>query len=154
MKQCNTCKETKEISAFRFNNRAKGILKPQCNPCENLRMRDDRQKNGEARRTYDRNRYSRRSLEEATQNKQRLYGLAPLDAFRAIEAPGCEICGEGNGTRLLVVDHCHESGNNRGILCDRCNLAIGNMRDDPERLRRAAEYVERGGFGFFGKVEQ
>ncbi len=42
----------------------------------------------------------------------------------------------------LVGDHCHTTGAPRGILCRNCNLAIGNMADDPERLRAAANYLE------------
>jgi hypothetical protein len=33
----------------------------------------------------------------------------------------------------------------RGVLCGPCNLALGHVKDDPERLRRMAEYLERGG---------
>ena len=60
----------------------------------------------------------------------------------------CELCGsEGfimgdNGhTRLLVVDHCHATGAIRGILCHNCNRALGLMQDNPEVLRKAAEWV-------------
>ena len=150
MKTCKRCHVDKPLSDFRLESRATGRRKPRCNPCENARMREDRQRHGTKRRATDRGAYARRSLDVAAVNKQRFYGLSELDAFRVIEAPGCEICGERNESRLLAVDHCHDTGLNRGVLCDRCNLALGNMRDNPELLRRAAEYVERGGFGFFG----
>lgn len=51
----------------------------------------------------------------------------------------CAVC--GRKTRL-VGDHDHATNEPRGILCRPCNLAIGNMEDDPERLRRAALYLE------------
>lgn len=41
----------------------------------------------------------------------------------------------------FVVDHSHATGDNRGILCPKCNLGLGHFDDDPERMRRAAEYV-------------
>jgi hypothetical protein len=42
----------------------------------------------------------------------------------------------------LAVDHSHETGAFRGLLCHSCNRAIGLLGDDPARLRAAAEYLE------------
>jgi hypothetical protein len=42
----------------------------------------------------------------------------------------------------MHLDHCHQSGQVRGVLCRNCNVALGLMADNPERLRRAAEYLE------------
>ena len=44
----------------------------------------------------------------------------------------------------LYVDHCHETGEVRGLLCFRCNTMLGNAGDSPEVLRLAAEYLENG----------
>ena len=43
---------------------------------------------------------------------------------------------------LLMVDHCHDKGTVRGLLCHNCNRALGLLQDDPEVLRRAAAYIE------------
>lgn len=43
---------------------------------------------------------------------------------------------------VLDVDHDHESGRVRGLLCHRCNWALGILQDDPALLRRAADYLE------------
>lgn len=40
------------------------------------------------------------------------------------------------------VDHCHEAGRVRGVLCFNCNSAIGKLGDDPDVLRRAIAYLE------------
>ncbi|WP_371612134.1 endonuclease VII domain-containing protein [Streptomyces clavifer] len=40
------------------------------------------------------------------------------------------------------VDHCHETGRVRGVLCFNCNSAIGKLGDDPDSLRRAIAYLE------------
>lgn len=55
----------------------------------------------------------------------------------------CVICGDEGP---LVVDHCHETGQIRGMLCNHCNRGLGQFRDDPILLEFAAEYLrELGG---------
>lgn len=55
----------------------------------------------------------------------------------------CKICQADVATeRQHHIDHCHTSGIVRGILCNRCNQAIGLMQDSPEILRSAANYLE------------
>jgi len=43
----------------------------------------------------------------------------------------------------MAIDHCHDSGRVRGILCKDCNLVLGWMKDTPARLRALADYLER-----------
>lgn len=45
-------------------------------------------------------------------------------------------------TELAAVDHCHATMKVRGLLCRACNLMIGNAKDSPLVLRRAAAYLE------------
>lgn len=77
------------------------------------------------------------------------YGLtlAQYEEFAASNGNVCAICGsEKNGghsvTRKLVVDHSHETGEVRGLLCANCNSGIGLLQDDPEVLRKAIQYLE------------
>lgn len=42
----------------------------------------------------------------------------------------------------LVVDHCHSTGNVRGLLCHNCNRALGLLKDDIDTLERAIEYLK------------
>jgi hypothetical protein len=42
----------------------------------------------------------------------------------------------------LVVDHCHKTGIVRGLLCARCNMALGMFKDDSDIIRRAVSYLE------------
>jgi hypothetical protein len=67
------------------------------------------------------------------------HGLLHSPRFRHF-ARCCAICA---ATDDLVGDHDHATGLARGVLCRNCNLAIGNFRDDPVRLRAAAAYLER-----------
>ena len=51
----------------------------------------------------------------------------------------CEICGDVKET--LCIDHNHDTGKIRGLLCANCNRAIGLLQDDPTILIKAAEYL-------------
>lgn len=54
----------------------------------------------------------------------------------------CAICGT-NPEGRLAVDHNHDTKRVRGLLCRPCNSAIGLLKDSPEILRRAVEYLCR-----------
>ena len=57
----------------------------------------------------------------------------------------CYICGcDASETRFgtLCIDHCHATGNVRKLLCDECNHAIGNAKENPELLRKMASYLD------------
>lgn len=82
-------------------------------------------------------------------NRERMvlakYGLTPAQLAALIEAQGnrCAICGgerNGPGTRLHI-DHCHDTGKVRGMLCTKCNTAIGLLDDDPTRAEQVARYL-------------
>ena len=56
---------------------------------------------------------------------------------------GCAICSKANtNNRNLHVDHCHETGHVRALLCNKCNSGLGMFRDNPEILEKAAQYLK------------
>jgi hypothetical protein len=77
-------------------------------------------------------------------NRKYLYGVMPkVYEQMLVEQRGvCAICGGNRGKHELGVDHNHISGDVRGLLCKKCNLAVGYMDDNPEWLRSAANYLE------------
>jgi len=57
----------------------------------------------------------------------------------------CFICQEPqqrSRNKYLCVDHCHDTGEVRKLLCHKCNAALGYADDSPDRLRRMAQYLE------------
>jgi len=74
-------------------------------------------------------------------NLKHRYGMTLVDYNDMLSKQNhqCKICCiETSG---LVVDHCHVSGNVRGLLCSSCNKGLGFFQDNPERMERAAQYV-------------
>lgn len=72
-----------------------------------------------------------------------VYGLEPeqFDALLASQEGVCAICqtlAEGQWN----VDHCHDTGLVRGILCSSCNIGIGQLADSVARLQAAIAYLE------------
>lgn len=53
----------------------------------------------------------------------------------------CAICHNPSQRNHLAVDHCHTTNLVRGLLCDKCNFAIGLLEDNPEYLTRATAYL-------------
>ncbi len=73
----------------------------------------------------------------------KVYGLAPGQYAEILAAQDgrCYICRWATGaSKRLAVDHCHETGRVRGILCGPCNQMIGRLGSDA--LRRAANYLD------------
>lgn len=56
----------------------------------------------------------------------------------------CKICGRTEG--IFHVDHCHELGHVRGILCHHCNTALGNFGDSIETMEKAIDYLKEGNY--------
>jgi len=105
-----------------------------------------RARKNELERASRERRGPQRVRESCSASKRKtLYGVsrAEFDHMLAVQDGKCAICGGSNGDQKLAIDHDHASGRVRGLLCHNCNHAIGKMKDDPARLRRAAEYLER-----------
>lgn len=72
------------------------------------------------------------------------YGISLAEKHALLDAQdGCAICGTTTAPdrRGWVVDHDHNTGKMRGILCNPCNIALGMAKDDPSRLDLMAQYV-------------
>lgn len=60
----------------------------------------------------------------------------------------CAICGSSGfkmkveNRQSIVIDHCHENGHVRGLLCHNCNRGLGLFQDSPELLEKAIEYLK------------
>jgi hypothetical protein len=159
---CARCEQNKPLSGFAIRT-LKGVVRyhSYCKDCENKYARDFRAKDREATKKKDRAYYkanrerilasSRRyRVETGFNRKQHLkrYNLTP-DEYQVLlvkQNGVCAICrrppwGKRN---VLMVDHDHETGKVRGLLCSTCNVGLGALHDDAELLRVAIAYLEGG----------
>ena len=88
----------------------------------------------------DRERARDREWKRQKRYKQ-VYGisLADYDAMLQRQDGACAICKKSN--EALCVDHCHGCNEVRGLLCAKCNSALGFCNDSPEHLLAAAAYL-------------
>ena len=76
-----------------------------------------------------------------------LYGIstAEYEVLHVQQDGRCAFCGGlPTGNKRLAVDHDHETGRVRGLLCDKCNWAFGQLGDTASALLRAYEYMIKG----------
>lgn len=112
-----------------------------CAPCQLRRAKEEKPWRGKPPRSPEDTR--RHQLKHN-------YGITveEYDELFEIQEGACAICGRTDngvnqhGPMRLAVDHDHETGEVRGLLCNRCNTALGLLDDDPERLRIAARYLD------------
>lgn len=89
------------------------------------------------------------------QRRAYLYGITDAEYTKLLIEQGgvCAVCrqpetrrmGPAGGTRPLAVDHDHETGEIRGLLCSRCNAALGFLNDDPALVEAALGYITKTG---------
>lgn len=74
---------------------------------------------------------------------RRSYGIGIEEKRAMVEAQGdkCAICRSEWGPKGPSVDHDHETGRVRGMLCTRCNMGLGYFRDKADLLQAAARYL-------------
>lgn len=130
-RECRACHKRKPLAFFVYR---RGRI---CTPCHNKESFSNRQRRAD---------YSQVNRER---NLKQLYGLtqSEFDAMYEAQNGRCAICGDAPAPDrfgcLLRVDHDHGTGKVRDLLCQRCNLGLGQFQDDPQRLRDAAIYLER-----------
>ena len=125
MKICNTCNETKNNEEFYIRNLS-------CKSCCHLKSKKWAKLNPEKVKESSRK----------TKLKQK-YGIteSQYETMFDEQKGVCAICKTPHTRRALNVDHCHETGQVRDLLCDRCNLVLGLVKDDTSLLDTMSDYL-------------
>ncbi|WP_432010189.1 endonuclease VII domain-containing protein [Streptomyces cucumeris] len=146
LKTCRKCGVVKPLDEFSLSRRAtattNAVYRSDCKACCSARAKQWIADNSE-----------RASASKRRANLAKNYGLtvAGYDALLRKQGGVCAVCGKDEpnahgrtGKKFrLAVDHCHETGQVRGLLCQKCNRAIGLLSDDPILMRKAISYLLR-----------
>jgi hypothetical protein len=139
MKVCKRCKEEKGYSEYGRDKRLKDGLTIYCRPCDSIRMAEWRAKQDP----------KKLALKERDNHLRRTYGMTLEQYEEMLTKQGgvCLLCDRTAeeahpDKRALVVDHCHDTGAVRGLLCSQCNSAIHRIEIDPAWAVRAVAYVQ------------
>lgn len=92
--------------------------------------------------------YNQANRDKLKDNRlRRTYGITLEEYNKMFEDQNgcCAICNEHQLTlnQILYVDHCHESGRVRGLLCLNCNILLGKAKDSEKILFKAIEYLKK-----------
>ena len=163
-KICKTCKQNLKTTDFYTRTYASGEVKlwNECKNCANIRTRENRLKRRKTNaseyysksRAYGKKRYKHDKEAHKNRGLKKKYGITLDDWLHIFEEQGgrCAICRDKGEKEIsdkyrkkgmLAVDHCHTTGKVRGLLCRKCNMAIGGLKDDLTIIQRAYDYILR-----------
>ncbi len=133
-KLCRRCSQVQPLIRFSRNRTAPDGLRSECKSC---RAKADVLYTREARhgtrlriiKLRERYRMSLEDFEQLLEQQGRACAI-------------CQTSKPGGRWNQFVVDHCHETGRVRGILCSRCNRGLGALGDTPAVIEQALNYVK------------
>jgi hypothetical protein len=128
-RRCPDCQQVLPLDRFVRSRAAAGGIGSYCRECSNTRAKGSRQRLHGGSRHY---------------HLKRRYGIGADEVELALRAQlrHCPICLTPLTEETVRVDHDHKTGALRGLLCFNCNGGLGQFKDDPALLRRAASYLE------------
>jgi len=132
MKVCSRCGASKPPAGFCANPKKAGGLESWCKSCKNAYCKEWVRKFPEKDRLLQRRGHLKRA-----------YGLSAesYESMICEQAGLCAIC-EGV-MKSPCVDHNHQTGKVRALLCNSCNVMLGQAKDNPQILMRAVAYLEQ-----------
>jgi len=128
-KICTACQASKALEEFKKNKDGKFGRHSICKQCSS-----------------ERNKYRYANGDSYAVRLNKLYGLSVAEYEEMYaEADGCcQSCGipESELNRRLAVDHCHTTGKVRGLLCGKCNTALGQLDDNLDKITSLYSYLQ------------
>lgn len=141
--ECRLCGETKDADQFQFR-KDSGKRRTECRACcaeRTAQWRRDYPERNSANIADWKKRNPDKVQRNRLTSKLRGYGLTSDQYNAMVERQGgrCAIC---DLYRPLVIDHCHTTGEVRGLLCGQCNTALGMVGDSLDTIERYVDYLK------------
>jgi len=136
--KCKTCGEPKALDEFRVHKESLSGRGSSCKQCESKKSREE---------------YGSDILKSREYSVCKSFNITPVQYRMFMDVNNCQLCGrefkpisESYRTNRNI-DHCHETGKIRGVLCNGCNVALGNLGDTVEGLEKAITYLKNNNYG-------
>jgi hypothetical protein len=145
VKKCTVCNEEKPISSYRSRGGNQShLLKSRCNTCLYKEHRKWTEDNKD--KVYEYRKKDTWTLAKRCARR----GISPMELVEKYEEQNnsCAICKLNVELSESAIDHNHETGEFRGVLCKQCNRALGMFKDNSVILKNAIDYLEK--FGSYG----
>jgi hypothetical protein len=135
-KICKTCGVEKSLELFHKSPKSKLGVMSSCKKCAHQYLQEKRKDPAQKEKHKE---YGRRSSLKSR------YGITieDYDELYKLQNGLCKICkSTDKGTKRLSVDHNHESGKVRGLLCQKCNRGLGLFNDSIFLFTEAIKYIK------------
>lgn len=147
-KVCPGCNKKKRLTDYQKDRCTRLGVQVYCRTCQRKKCKAyyhaDKKRANERQRDWRMANPDRFKIIQRRRHLKLKYGMS-LEDFQhlVVRQHGlCKICGRLPDQRGLVVDHNHETGEVRGLLCNSCNSAIGHFQEDVGRMRAAVAYLQ------------
>lgn len=147
MKTCTKCNLKKELADFSKCKKHLDGLRYECKACQKLDTIKYRKKKSVKKRRAEKEREYRKKdpLNNKDIHLRSKYGISINDYNKMYtkQSGCCKICGvhQSDLKKSLCVDHCHDTLNIRGLLCDKCNRVLGVIKDSVEMCDKLKKYL-------------
>lgn len=163
MKKCSVCQVLKIKSDFHSHKKTSDRLESACKKCRNAQKKRWRTSTVEVRERVNKQRqnWRKKNAEKVKANQREIYArMTPEERMARIiksnynitietynvmlksQDSKCAICRQDCVVKSrLSIDHNHQTGQVRGLLCSRCNVLIGMAREDISILKSAIDYL-------------
>ena len=132
MKKCTKCKEHFPLIRFKKDKSRKDGRSSWCKKCHS-KSSCSYQKREENKERINKNK---------DRYRIKMYGLTEKKYQKLLKNQDnkCKICRK-KPDKVLAIDHCHKTGEVRGLLCKKCNSGIGFLKDNPGFMAEALFYL-------------